>query len=492
MNNVNILVEAKKEYTSQLQKILRPRIYEGFKSIYEDIINISAKELEENKVQNNSLTKAFQKILKEIPQWNYDMINNEFDRIVTLSGCDYFDSLIEAVFITNTKILTSVQINDNKSLNIKINIPQPSHFIHKCYMKCANEFYKNPYVFDLSKNISPKEKHNNLREALSLIDLSISNAISDLLPIGDILKQGLTKNQLMESDETLNDNQKSSQDNDEEDDEDDEDDDEDEDDDDEDDEEDYTEIRKNENEKESITITSVHEKDENKIINLNNEELKDNTPLQLEEDIKIVSPQKLEEDIKIVSPQKLEEDIKIVSPQLTNNIVEDIKVVENKPETKEILYSKVTPPFVSKIKSIEKVELNKERNIVNNIIPTKKNNDIINLTDVEPIYQPKKVIQTPFTPIIQNNQFIKKIKNTKFKNKFSGGSNRENNSFYKKKYEENSANYNSISDNLKDNILTTLDDLKSTQKSVKIIKNKIMLDDASSDEDDPTNVDLDL
>jgi hypothetical protein len=45
---------------------------------------------------------------------------------------------------------------------------------------------------------------------------------------------------------------------------------------------------------------------------------------------------------------------------------------------------------------------------------------------------------------------------------------------------------------LKDNIITTLDDLKSTQKSVKVIKNKIMLDDASSDEDDPTNVDLDL
>ena len=145
MNNVNILVEAKKEYTGQLQKILRPRIYEGFKSIYEDIINVSAKELEENKIQNTSLTKAFQKILKEVPQWNHDMINNEFNRITTLSNCDYFDSLIEAVFITNTKILTSVQINDSKSLNIKINIPQPSHFIHKCYMNCANEFYKNPH-----------------------------------------------------------------------------------------------------------------------------------------------------------------------------------------------------------------------------------------------------------------------------------------------------------------------------------------------------------
>ena len=122
MNNINILVDAKKEYTNQLQKILTPRIYEGFKSIYEDIINIVSKELEEKKPQSSSIVKTFQKMLKEIPQWNQDMIKKEYERIEQLSKCDYFEDLIEAVFITNTKILTSVQINDSKSQNIKINI----------------------------------------------------------------------------------------------------------------------------------------------------------------------------------------------------------------------------------------------------------------------------------------------------------------------------------------------------------------------------------
>ena len=89
-----------------------------------------------------------------------------------------------------------------------------------------------------------------------------------------------------------------------------------------------------------------------------------------------------------------------------------------------------------------------------------------------------------------NNNFIKKIKNSKFiKNRFNTTF-EKNNSFYKKKYEENSANYNSISDNLKDNILTTIDELKNTQNSFKIIKNKIMLNEASSDEED--NIPLDL
>merc|ERR1711991_117112 len=47
------------------------------------------------------------------------------------------------------------------------------------------------YIFDMSKNLTPKERHSNLRESLSIINHSITNAIRDLLPIRDILKQGL-------------------------------------------------------------------------------------------------------------------------------------------------------------------------------------------------------------------------------------------------------------------------------------------------------------
>ena len=38
MNSIPVLVEAKKEYPNQLQQILSPRLYEGFKSIYNDIL----------------------------------------------------------------------------------------------------------------------------------------------------------------------------------------------------------------------------------------------------------------------------------------------------------------------------------------------------------------------------------------------------------------------------------------------------------------------
>jgi hypothetical protein len=169
-DSISILVEAKKEYTQEIQKILRPRIYEGFKSMFDEICSFLLKEVEERRGQNQSVIKTFQKNLKEIPQWNQEMIDREFGRIMTVSNCDYFEQLMEAVFVSNVKILTSIQIGTKKN-NLKVKVPSADHFIHKIYIECAKEFYKNPYLFDTSsRSLTVKEKHNNLREALDLID----------------------------------------------------------------------------------------------------------------------------------------------------------------------------------------------------------------------------------------------------------------------------------------------------------------------------------
>ena len=190
-DSISILVEAKKEYTQEIQKILRPRIYEGFKSMFDEICSFIKKEMDERRVQNQSIIKTFQKNLKEIPQWNQEMIDREFGRIMTVSNCDYFEQLMEAVFVSNVKILTSIQMGIAKN-KVKVKVPSTDHFIHKIYIECAKEFYKNPYLFDTySKTLTTKEKHNNLNEALNLIDKSIENAIRECLPMRDILKSGV-------------------------------------------------------------------------------------------------------------------------------------------------------------------------------------------------------------------------------------------------------------------------------------------------------------
>ena len=64
MNSITVLVDAKKEYTMQLQQIISPQLYEGFKSIYNDILNAVGDEIIKGNKQSSSVIKIFQKSLK--------------------------------------------------------------------------------------------------------------------------------------------------------------------------------------------------------------------------------------------------------------------------------------------------------------------------------------------------------------------------------------------------------------------------------------------
>ena len=81
------------------------------------------------------------------------MIENEVDRIVRVSNCDWLEDLITAVFISHTKILASL---GNNSKRVNLTIPKSSNFIHKCYINSAREMWKNPYLFDESQEIAKK------------------------------------------------------------------------------------------------------------------------------------------------------------------------------------------------------------------------------------------------------------------------------------------------------------------------------------------------
>jgi hypothetical protein len=375
-------------------------------------------------------------MLKDIPSWNQEIINKEYNRIEKLSNCDYFDNLIEAVFITNTKILTSVQINDVHSINLKIKVPQPSHFIHKCYIECSKEIYKNPYIFDQSKNLTPKERHNNLREILNIVDNCINNSIRDLLPIGDILKQGLTKNnkkmkQKKEEEEEVNEETDEAE--------------EEEEADEEVDDEAVDEVNDDEADDEEIDREADEEVDDEA-----NDEVEEEANDEVEEEVNDKVEEEADEEVHDEEADNEEaneiKEIKLTEQSSAEEIIIQ-KGGEN--ETKEIIYNKVVPSFVKKLKSIEKVDEKIDEKV-----------DIVeNNTSEHFIYKKEKISNE------KNNPFIKNIKNKIFI-KTKGGFSNKKTSFYKKKYEENSANYNSVSDSVKETS-----------------KNKIMLDENSSDEE---------
>ena len=107
--NVNVLSEAKNEYSSRLVTILTPLLIEGVKSIFDDAFKLCVDNDEEEKY-----LMTFQNFLARVPKWNDTIIENETQRIINSSGCKYLDDLITCVHITQLKVLTSIRVSNKK------------------------------------------------------------------------------------------------------------------------------------------------------------------------------------------------------------------------------------------------------------------------------------------------------------------------------------------------------------------------------------------
>jgi len=183
--NVTVLVDAKEEYTKQLISILKACIYQGIKSIYMD-----AKDICNQENTPDNVLMVFQDLLSRIPKWSQDIINKEYERITSVSKCDYIDDLLKVVYVSHIKILTIVHsAQRNKKISIKV--PSGSHFIHLCYIECAREFWKDPYYF--SDRVSKYELQKNMRDSENMISDCIMETIRKQLPVRHILKEFLNE-----------------------------------------------------------------------------------------------------------------------------------------------------------------------------------------------------------------------------------------------------------------------------------------------------------
>ena len=192
--NMNVLADAKEEYTRQLVSVLSPEIYVGIKSIYDAAQNHC------NKIKDKNVLKKFQVLLSSVPQWNQSKVDDEFSRIVKKTDCDFIEDLITAVFVSHTKVLSSIKIKKNNK-TIPVNVPVGSFFVHKCYIESARNFWRKAWLLDntarsidIQRNISDSEK---------LIQESIKETIRKLLPVRYILKEYIDQDY---TDDEINDN----------------------------------------------------------------------------------------------------------------------------------------------------------------------------------------------------------------------------------------------------------------------------------------------
>jgi hypothetical protein len=178
--NVSSLHESKNEWAARLINIFTPLVIEGYKSIFNEALQLCK--------QNNEIDKylmTFQNFISRVPKWNVAIIEQERKRISEKSGCGYLEDLITCVHIIQLKILTSMRAG-NKQKKINITIPKLDEFIHKIYINVARKVYKNVYLFEI--NIPPLQIQKYQRELEIIVQECILITIRESIPVETILK----------------------------------------------------------------------------------------------------------------------------------------------------------------------------------------------------------------------------------------------------------------------------------------------------------------
>lgn len=176
------LNDSRNEWCERLTYILIPHINEGIKSIFNEAFKMC--------IENNEPVKylmTFQNLLSKIPQWNSVIIQEEVQRIITKSGCNYINDLITCVHVIQLKVLTCIRVG-NKQKKIDISIPKLDHFIHSVYIHIARKIYANVYLFERGASISPLQTQKNNREIETIIRECIMITIRESIPTEQIVR----------------------------------------------------------------------------------------------------------------------------------------------------------------------------------------------------------------------------------------------------------------------------------------------------------------
>lgn len=175
MDNLNILVEAKREYMEQLSILVCPVMIDVFDEMYQEAQKLS---------KGRKVLIMFQNLLKDVPNWSETMAKQNTDNIA--NRCAWFKDLVAAVFVSSVKILSAVRLSkETKKLSVKL--PSNEVFIHTCYKNAAKDLYKNPYVFN--DNQSEHDRNDKIYERFALC---VENTVKELIPVQQILQTYMT------------------------------------------------------------------------------------------------------------------------------------------------------------------------------------------------------------------------------------------------------------------------------------------------------------
>jgi hypothetical protein len=192
---ISNLHESRNEWCGRLVTLLSPLVIEGIKSIFNESWKMCSDSGEMSKY-----LMTFQNLLARVPKWNSVILEEEKNRIIERSGCNYLEDLITCVHIIQLKVLTCIRVG-NKQKKIDISIPKLDHFLHRVYIHVARKVYSNVYLFE--RNISDLQVQKHHRELEIMVQECILTAIRESIPTESIIRAYMDENQEEEEEEII-------------------------------------------------------------------------------------------------------------------------------------------------------------------------------------------------------------------------------------------------------------------------------------------------
>lgn len=164
------LVEAKREFLYKLCMIMIPHMNLSFYQLYVDA---------ETMCKGYQPLIQFQKLLREVPNWNNNIVKEKTTEIT--KEFPMFGRLINITHVSFIKIMLSVRLTGERR-KIRIKPLVPEDFVHECYKKAAQELYKDPKIF--MKNVNEYERESDMTSRFSVC---IKDAMDSQIPMHEIL-----------------------------------------------------------------------------------------------------------------------------------------------------------------------------------------------------------------------------------------------------------------------------------------------------------------
>ena len=166
------------KFIEQFIQMLRPRIYEGCRSMYDEAI----------KSNETDGIKVFMVFLKGVPNWPDNVLNDEVRRITheTQMG-DYLEKMFNIIMKTTILDMTGMPNSRKNEIKCPDDITL-KRCIHQIYTKVAEEIFLNPHIFNNNINEVDEQKISENEKLINeQITRSIRDSINALTPIEYIL-----------------------------------------------------------------------------------------------------------------------------------------------------------------------------------------------------------------------------------------------------------------------------------------------------------------